>query len=165
MAQENQPNQQKQQAQVRQQSQASPDSPFYTKDNMPDDCPPMARWLFAKGCQCLGDPNSEAAEWKLPGAPDEETEIREPKFGYVRKVTGRDKNGPIVETQHIQLMEQDGSNEQNMGQPVRPVTQVVITAPSPLVNARQAVTLMQAREAKVRRDAAAAKERQKAAVA
>lgn len=165
MAQENQPNQQKQQTQVRQQSQASPDSPFYTNDNKPENCAPMARWLFSKGCQCLGDPNSESAEWKLPGSPEEETETRESKFGWVKKTIGRDKNGPIVEPQFVQLMEQDGSNEQNMGQPVRPVTQVVITAPSPLVNARQAVAMMQARDAKVRRDAAAAKAREKGAVA
>lgn len=142
-------------APVRQNAPLSVDSPYYTKDNMPEGCSPGARWLFERGCKCLGDPNWENAGWLLPGASDTETQHYEPKQAYFRRVTGREKNGdPIVEHVKDQVMEQDGSNPMNMGQPVVPVKQLVVTPPAKLVPFRQAVEMMQAREAAGRRTAA-----------
>lgn len=135
----------------------APDSPYYTKDNMPRDTQPDAAWLLNKGCKCLGHPNADDSAWLLAGASETEESHREPKIGYRRKVTGRDQGGPIVEVVQEQLMEQDGSNPNNMGQPTRPITQLVVTPPAKMIHRRLAVELMQAREAKARRDAAAAK--------
>lgn len=134
----------------------APDSPYYTKDNMPEGLRPDARWLLARGCKALGDPNAEDSGWLLPGAGDSEESHKEPKFGWIRRTVRRDKDGPVVEAVREQLMEQDGANPNNMGQPVRKIEQLVVTPPATMVNRRKAVELMQAREAKSRRDAAVA---------
>ena len=154
MAQDNQ--RQQQQTTGRPQP-VAPDSPYYTKDNMPDGLRPDAHWLLAKGCKCLGDPNAEDSGWLLAGASEEEIARKEPKMGYVRRAEGRDAGGPIIKIKYEQLMEQDGSNPNNMGQPTRKIEQLVVVPPAQMVNRRKAVELMQAREAKAKRDAAAAK--------
>lgn len=137
-------------APTRAQQQPAPDSPFYTKDNMPEGCSPSVRWLFNRGWKCLGEPSWEKSLWYTPEAQPEETSHREPKKGRIWRQKGKkDQMGhPVAELNEEVLMQQDGSP---LGILNVPCEQLVVTPAAQPMTFAQAFQAQQSREERDRR--------------
>lgn len=154
-------NQQKGQQQQQQQQQQSasrmplPDSPFYSKDNIPSDCKEvMALWLFKKDWVCLGHPNWESASWYAPNKPAFPTAELVPRMGLVWTNTGEPdpRTGKLIhELREQQLKQQDGVS--TTGALTVDIKQLRVTFPAAPVSYKQAVQMQLANEDKAKKDA------------